>query len=466
MKTSVLLPRYRDGIVAALTLSIVSIVNFSSPEDDEENLDTADAAKSQKSPVSHRRLKEDSGDAGHPLRVASAEPAETIRLSDLEQSDRQIRSSQIADMVRKWAKASPQECLDWALQLKDYHDRSAALVTVVSVLLAGSEREKDMAEDFLVSLGPGELKDDIVAVNFPLLLERDVVRALDFAQTVSGKGALRAVAQSLAGFEFSNEVSNEFMRMLDPGFLRNNYALEYVKRLADEDPGKAMAWVGSNDDFEGAEAAFINIAAGFGANDPLRGIEASEQLQDSSLKKKFTREVGLHWAMREPVAAGDWVLTKALESDDEVSGGLTEVILSSWIQWDHDAAFEKLEKFPASDKRRALKLGGIEYLSLFDADKAADRLLSDPEISASERVSAMGTVTRNWMTRNSIQASQWVLDLETGSERDVAIGVVVDNVLSTNGNVEVARSWAGEISDAKERNKLLERVRQFDASEQ
>lgn len=72
------------------------------------------------------------------------------------------------------------------------------------------------------------------------------------------------------------------------------------------------------------------------------------------------------------------------------------------------------------------------------------------------------TLVRSWMKREPIAASTWVTTIPEASDKDRAVGVIIDEVLERDGDVEMARKWVSEIADPAVAEEISRKVEQFD----
>lgn len=376
----------------------------------------------------------------------------------LDESDAMKRRSLIGDLIREWAAEEPDLCLEWASGLENIGDKCAALGVVAGVLLQGDARQRELAFELVNGTANGVLKDGVIVYNFSGYLDVDPQRALMLAKHLSGSGARISVARDLATSEYGKTKSGELMDTLAMGEFRNFFGAEVVKSIAREDPIGALAWLNDYSDFDGSRNSYPAIARELARVDPVNGMEVCAVVPDNKLRKEMLAAIGSEWVREEPAAAGKWLIGQ-LESGSSAAAKVDESVLTSivegWVQWDHAAVFQELEQMDEGAGKRSLKLVALQSLAMFDGARAAKLLWEEPGIEAGERVDLVSSIVHNWLCNNSIEASQWVVDLPAGPERDCAIREVVEEIMTKDRDAKLALEWAQEIQDLRIREEVV-----------
>jgi hypothetical protein len=374
----------------------------------------------------------------------------------LSERDNLKRRSLIGDLVREWATQDPDSCVEWASGLQNIGDRGSVLGAVTWVLLQGSVQERAKAFDLIDSIENGVMKDGVIVVSFSLALEDSPRRALELVKDLSGSGARQSAAYDLAKSSYGRTSSDELMNDLEVGDFRNLFASEIVKVMATEDPEEALDWLNSHNDFDGARNAYLSIARSLSGIDPLKGLAVCESISDPGLKTDMIRQIGSDWAREQPEAAGQWLLGSLAKGGLGENKELASAIVGGWVQWNHEAPFREIAKLPEGPAKKVIMEEALQTLAFFDGARAAQVLWNDTTFEADERVNLADSISANWLHKNSIEASKWILSLPAGPERDVSIRNVINEVVEKDGDMEMAFEWANEINDMKLRKIVIE----------
>jgi hypothetical protein len=374
------------------------------------------------------------------------------------EGDTQTRLTMIGDIAREWASVDLAASLQWAEGLKNPMEKTAAMVPVVSVMLNGSAEVQSRAFACLNEMGQGQVKDLAIAVNFRRLHELDPEAAIKLAASISGEAHIGAVATMLARSNDGISNADHYMEILPMGELRNGFAISVAEELANSDPQEAMAWLARNSDFDGADGAYARIGTAYAKQNPTEGIEFAQSIADSSARRAFLGNLYSTWGSQAPEAASEWLMKTIGSGGFDGSVAAAEAILPSVFRWDHESAFTAIENMPPSTGREELLVTAIRSLAEVAPSEAAQRLLVNPIGNDESRGDAIKDVMEKWMRRDSVAASQWVGSIANGRDQDLAIGVLVGEVLEKDHDFSMAETWAERISDDGVREKVLKQV--------
>ena len=391
--------------------------------------------------------------------VTRANPKTDRMQSALMEKDNQKRLIEIDKIVVEWSNVDVDVCLNRALQLENIIDKQTALTSIFLAVLDQKDLKK--ALEVLERIPRGDLRDDAIAFGMRKCLNLDFDKAMRLTSQVSGRGMINSVARKVSEALLDPAHIDRLSSVLDNvpyGAFRTSLAQELVSKMATDNPQSALGWLNAQKDFPNPSEAAISIACSFGITDPAGGVEASKTIANKAAQDKFMTCLGATWARNKPSEAGTWLLGNIQNSGYAANSAIAKGLISEWIQWDHDEPFLQIAKVMNEDDRNALTLEAAQDLAKFDPLKASAIIGGYLDSPDKATLSVVRGVARNWLERDSIQASNWISGLQQGPAKDASIDVLVDNILSTDGNVEAARNWAANVNSNELRTSIITRI--------
>jgi len=191
---------------------------------------------------------------------------------------------------------------------------------------------------------------------------------------------------------------------------------------------------------------------------PENGLKQAWTITDEKMREKFMSQIGIEWARRDTINAGKWAIDMLNQGQRINSSGAIDAIIGRWIQWDHQAPFERIDEISDPFERQQTLYSAIGMLSIYNPKAAALKLANALDLSSTDGANTVKRVVNNWIAKDSIEASTWVRNLSQGPAKDASIIIILDNLLSNKQSVDMARMWAEEILDPSLRNKQINRI--------
>ncbi len=369
--------------------------------------------------------------------------------NDKKPENLQEHLSKIDKKVVKWTLEDPDACLLWALALDNVLDKQTALTSIYLTLLDNKNLSK--ALEILNQIPKGEFRDNAIVFGISRCMDLDFDEAISMTSQISGKGMIKSAARDIASKLLEPKYASRLQSILEDlpyGEFRNFMASELIGAMSRHNPGDALLWLNSQENFPMAQDAIVKIGHAFGGSDPIGGILAADNIMDGRAKEQFLIRLGTTWARSSPSEAGSWLIKSVNDSGYIDYSAISKGLLSEWVQWDHDDPFEKINQINDADDRRLLTLETAQHLAKFDPLKASTVINSFVELPDKATLNAVREVARNWLQRDSIQASAWISNLRSGDVKDASIEVLVDNILRVDADAVLARKWASQISSS------------------
>jgi hypothetical protein len=352
--------------------------------------------------------------------------------------------------------------LEWAETLGP-GDQSSALVPIVEGLLQGAG-DPVMAVQILDSLEHGEIRDDVLMMNFLAFAKMDKEWALEQVPSFANTYAIHAAADHLA------QRDPEFMGNLDfwkdqlpVGAFREKYLLSAVGRMAGTDPGRALRWLEESRDFDGVAKAYTRMGGVVAGTDPRFGLSLAGEIQDEGSRDRFVRGIVQKWSAENPREAKNWLMESVAEGAFLDVEDSVPYLMPAWIGWEGGNVFRSLDALDDEVARAAILDEALTQASVVNpALAAAEIYRGDSRRELVNRGDHVETLVRSWMKREPIAASTWVTTIPEASDKDRAVGVIIDEVLERDGDVEMARKWVSEIADPAVAEEISRKVERFD----
>lgn len=382
--------------------------------------------------------------------------------SILAEKDGQKRRAMIGDLAREWVKSDWESCLDWAQTLSPSDQSSALVPTVEGMLNEGGEMAA-YAIYVLDSLEGGETRDDVLMMNFPKLFEMDEGWALAQVTSFSNSYAINVAADALVRSDGNIAESLESMKENLPlGEFRERYILSAVGRIASSDPRLAIRWLEENQDFDSVGQAYTRVGVAIAALDPEVGLSMAASIKGDMSRDGFMRGIIQKWSAENPQEVTSWLMAGVSEGRfDEVDKSV-KYVMPSWLGWEGEKVFRRIEGLTDEDARRALMGEALEQAAAINPVLAAQEIYRDggnPELA--NPIDYVERIVEGWMGRDPIAASKWVTTIPEVAAKDRAVSIIVDEVLRRDGDIEMARMWLKEISDPELASRISMKVDQF-----
>ena len=280
--------------------------------------------------------------------------------------------------------------------------------------------------------------------------------------SISSSKRISGLAHVLATSEYGKISAPQLMSTLSHGAFRNAFAMTYIEEVSRDDPRAALTLLEENQDFDGYEESYMQIAYFYSRTTPKDGIEASLNIENSIIREKFIEGLLSHWGSREPEEAGQWLMGKISEGGlYDLNENTTREVMGSWIRANPEKPFALVESAGSFENKDSLVRGMVEELSKYDPSSAAERLNSDLDLPSVQKSEVVERIMENWMNRDSHSATNWANGLTKGSERDAALSVLVDTVLIKDRDFTTATLWVNELSNEGIRNVFFERMKKM-----
>ena len=362
------------------------------------------------------------------------------------------RLSLISKLSKELAFDDVQKCIEFAEKLTNPREKSTAYSKIVWALLEGDQGQVEKAFLLLNDFNKGDMRDFIIVANLERYLEADFGRTINLVSSLSNVGSIAAAARSIANSSGGHSLA-ESLDKLEYGLFRKYFKNEYIGSLALQDASVALGWMVKNIEPDDDPRSIGLIAQGFLFSSPGDGLDQISRVKDSKLRKQLSNELARTWARNDPEAAVSWYQQQITSSNDVPSREISRQILGNWIQWDNEAPFDVIDTMENFEGRSQVITDAVKTLSIFDPASAVDRLSSYPNISEGLRLEAISQISENWMERNSFEAGSWIASLPLGSERDVGIEIVVNEIVENDGDQQLAMDWVMKLSDLELKKK-------------
>jgi hypothetical protein len=382
-------------------------------------------------------------------------------LAALAESDSYKRHSLLGEIARDWAKSDPDGCFYWAKNLSFPADRSSAIVSTLLAVLNGGDGDFSKVIRMIEELPKGEVRDDAIVYSFENLLKMNYSESIGLISSLSGEGAIEAVAKNIAQSIVASESLSDLEDLwLDVGYgtFRNEFAIAYAKELGKVSPDAAFDWLQNHIDFDTRDDAYMHIADAFAKSDPKRGIEIAGEIGDGKVRAKYLKAIGLAWGGGDPNSAGNLVVNLINEKGYDANNDISNAVLAKWIQWDHVAPFEKINEIQKLDDRKKAIASAVDILAIYDPKSAYQVLAANSDFSKDELIAPGERIAAAWLERDPHAASEWIGQFKDGVLKDAFIFQIVDVLLRKDGDLAMAKLWADRITSPSSRKAAVEKI--------
>ena len=222
-----------------------------------------------------------------------------------------------------------------------------------------------------------------------------------------------------------------------------------IGRLADIAPLRALAEAAALSGRESRAMAEEVVMTRWAMRDP---VAASDYLAENAAsfgfldahQRSIAATVARAWAQSDPEAAAEWALSQPVELRGDALGAVVRNIAG----YDPEAATEILNRLPEGFERTELIESMVASLAESNPDAMAAWSLALP--GDSERTTATALAVESWSNQDPESAAQWVSALPKGPVRDAAIASLI-NGSSFLLSPETSAAWIQQIADDDQR---------------
>ncbi len=398
-------------------------------------------------------------------------PSETVY--DIEDINSMIKAAYLIDDDEKrcqtlkkiahlWALIDPDACLEWSLSIA--HDEVGykyITAQVISTLAGNNQSEKAM--QLLSGIPKGALRDTAIGYGIWGLLDLaspDLTTAERLLTMISSKEQMDRSAGTLSKELINSDRFYELKEMYDSlafGTLKDSLGSSFIRALVYKDPLASLDLIRDNPELNNIEN-FQALAAGFAKLDPLRGINIADDIEEPEVRNQYISSLLNRWAAENHEEAGKWVIDQVSSKNfDQMKNEFFMIARRSFAH-DHNYLFSQIDSINDLGQRNAATLTAAAALSEYDPRKAAELALATVVEQPETQADAMAITAKNWLTRDPLEASKWIGDLDGGPLRDAAVLELVANILSKDKDVAMASSWAAQVEDPKKREQAYSKI--------
>jgi hypothetical protein len=280
----------------------------------------------------------------------------------------------------------PQEALDWALRI-------------------GRSRGRHL---WAYTLGQMAAYDPHEALRLALSADNSAQR----------NAALSSVLSTIS--KSDPDLAMSELDKLPPGNMRSQAAGEIAAQIAQTSLASAVDWLNSLD-----EAANRQAWASMGGYLAYRDPDAAVELLDRvprEVRNQWIATIAGAYAQTDPAKATQWVRKFENEPGYEV---IVQQLAMSAAGMDPDAALDFVGRL-AEGKRREQVLAGLLPMIAQEQPESAVRLLDDLT-DVNLRTQVVGSVAATWAQVDLPAARKWVMAMQAGSVRDMALSNIIVN---------------------------------------
>ncbi len=358
------------------------------------------------------------------------------------------RSEALGLIVRNLAKSQPMAALEL---LESREDAKANAYKQLFSIWASIDIDAAIAQLELLPVGPKRQQGWNGLI--PTLVIKDPQLAVEYAQTHLSGRLQHDVIKSLI-FSLARENINEAVEILDQLPYGNAYE-SAVHRIANEwgkkDTDAALAWARGLEEGSEKQLAIHNVLSSLANHNPEKAKSYYWSLNDLHHKKLLARTISQKIAENQPAEALQWLESL---SEPEVVNFAYDELIAKRLHRDVNWVIEHLASTGDGDRLNRLAPDIVKQLSRLDFAAAAawTNTLTDKETHAH----TLRRLAFEWVSHDTYEASQWIASLEPGEARDGAINVLLYKL--RNNDPVAAFAWATAVSDARERQKLTQRM--------
>lgn len=218
-----------------------------------------------------------------------------------------------------------------------------------------------------------------------------------------------------------------------------------IGRLAEIAPQRALAEAAALPGSESRAMAEVVVMTRWAMRDP---VAASDYLAENAAsfgfldahQRRIAATIAKAWAQSDPDAASEWALAQPVE----LRGDALDAVVRNIAASDPEAATEILNRLPEGFERTELIGSMVASLAESNPDAMAAWSLALP--GDSERTTATAWAVRHWSDQDPESASQWVSALPRGPVRDAAIASLIGGS-SFLQSPETSAAWIQQITD-------------------
>ncbi len=371
--------------------------------------------------------------------LATTDPAAALeRVGDLSGYMRQSLESTI---VEKWAERDLDSALSWVLGQQDPARRNTFFARLSRKLASEDPRR-------LLTL----VHDQRIPVwtSYSGTIETKNGSSTGFGSTLGGNviEAVQKAAIKLAERNPMSALTLLFRLTEGDGSLFGTTADRVGALWAARNPSKAVDWAAALPESPFKSELLRGVFRRWAADAPeavaahLSGVE----LDSSNLRLATTVAQG--WAAKDSAAALDW--------SARIGAQILVETIKTVAASDVGLAIEALDRLEEADDLRRGISGVADILTKSDPE-AAFAWLDQQSVGGLSNV--FGNVARAWVQIEPERASQAILDMPEGRERDHAVdGMISVLVYAQKNDLEAAERWVEMIGDDKLRNKWKPRI--------
>ena len=376
--------------------------------------------------------------------------------------DDEKRCQTLKGIANLWTLKDPEACLKWALSIANDKVGYEYITAQIFMSLVGNN-QFGKAIELLNEVPQGKLRDTAIGYGIWGMLDRENINLAEAQQMLSLIASKEQMNRSAGSLVKELVISNrlqDLKQMYDNfpfGMLKNSFGSSVLRNLVLEDPLSGLDWIRDNPEMNDTEN-YEALAAGFAKLDPLQGIKAADDISDTAIKRRYLSNLLNGWADKNPEEAGKWVIDEISNKNfDQMKNEFYKIAIKSFAH-DQKLLFLQIEEIDNPDERNAALLSASAALSEYNPKRAAELVLAT-SIGQPERQSdAVAITAKNWLARDSLEASKWIGALEAGPMKDAAVSELVANILSKDKDISMANSWAAQIQDPKIRAQVITKI--------
>jgi len=361
-----------------------------------------------------------------------------------------------------WTVIDPDACLKWALSIADDKVGYEYITAQVILTLIGYD-QFEKAIQLVQEIPQGSLRDTAIGYSMYDLANLDLGTAARLLDMIASIDQIERSTGTLSKVLIESHKLSELKEMyenLSYGAVKESLGSAAIRVLMLQDPLKAVDWLRDNPELKNAKN-FEALAFGFAKNDPVRGIEIANEINDPVMKQEYLSWLINGWAENSPSEAGEWITEQIEVNNFNQNREQFSMIALKALARNQSFLFNQIAGISNRNEREVATLSAASALSSYNPQKAAEIALATPSDNPANQVEALTITAKNWLSRDPLEASKWIGNLPNGQIRDSAVSELVNNILTKDRDIAMANSWAAQIRNPEMKAKVLSDIARF-----
>lgn len=360
------------------------------------------------------------------------------------------------------AATDPDGAYQWATEITNMELRSYAYRGIINALVAKSDIETATA--FLDRMPTGRLRDFSAFPLIEAVATSDPATAVTIGESLAREWSVREAGEVIAEAHATPGKEEAFWELLestDSDSFRRALAINFVLKVAGDDPERAIKVVTENSDaFGGGNPRWIygEIAEEFGEENPEKGLEIAASIDNPELREEFLEELGERWGETFGKDSALTLVDRLNTTPDKNLETTLSGALDRLMENDQESVFGIINVIENPEVRGRLNSRAIGSLTRRNPQLASEKLEPLIEQGAPESAGITSRLMRSWMYNNPGDASRWLDQQSSGPAKDEGIEALVDNLLRVDQDYRGALAWTEQMQNPDKKARLTERV--------